>query len=410
MKRKPLTELYVKGHFTEDRAEWQEELQRHCDAVYTDVEETNEVQEKNEYFREQGNLQFTEDGRNAEITVDLVLQAIARLSENKVNGPEDAIVSVMIKRLPMDKIYIKTKCFQERFLGRMESPSSWKVVKLVFLRKTDAAPTKGIRSYRAIALTSVMSKWYASCVLLRLEKEKEPEKWKNLQIGGIEGISCQHLPVMVTNLLQKHWEWQEERNPVMRQGTVVRPTMYMASLDIKTAFDEAKPKHMAKIMDNHNTHGWIIAALLREMSGLSGKAIFECVESSFAISRCLRQKSVEAPRLWQKMATQIWVNVEEERMKKRKGVLMDIDGEGEGVHQICSFMWADNFWIMSHSKEHLEQMLEDLIEEAAKVDLEPPVVDEHLCFRREGGDDPGHLNRVTANSLLKKNSGYWDVR
>ena len=28
----------------------------------------------------------------------------------------------------------------------------------------------------------------------------------------------------------------------------------LASLDIKTAFDEAKPKHVAKIMDNHNTH------------------------------------------------------------------------------------------------------------------------------------------------------------
>ena len=48
---------------------------------------------------------------------------------------------------------------------------------------------------------------------------------------------------------------------------------------------------------------------------------------------------------------------------------MDID-EGGAEHQICSFMWAGNFWIMSHSKKHLEQMLKDLIEEAAKVDLE----------------------------------------
>ena len=78
----------------------------------------------------------------------------------------------------------------------------------------------------------------------------------------------------------------------MRHGTVVRPTMYMASLDIKTAFDEANPKHVAKIMDNHNTHGWIIAALLREMSKLYGKATFECVESSFALNRCWRQGSV----------------------------------------------------------------------------------------------------------------------
>ena len=181
----------------------------------------------------------------------------------------------------------------------------------------------------------------------------------------------QHLQVMMTNVIQKHWEWQEERNPVMKHGTVVRRTLYLASLDIKTAFDEARPKHVAKIMDSHSTHGWIIAALLREMSGLFGKATFECVESSFAFNRCMRQESVEAPRLWQMMATQILANVEEEWMRQRKGVLMDIETGGGGEHQIYSFMWADNFWNMSNSKKHPEQMLENLIEETAKVDLEP---------------------------------------
>ena len=48
-------------------------------------------------------------------------------------------------------------------------------------------------------------------------------------------------------------------------------------------------RNVAKIMGSHNTHGWIIAALLREMSGLSDKAMFECVESSFAFNRCARQ-------------------------------------------------------------------------------------------------------------------------
>ena len=84
-------------------------------------------------------------------------------------------------------------------MGTMESPSSWKVVKLVFLRKPDAAPAEGVRSYRAIALTSVMSKWYASYILLRLVKEKEPEKWKKLHIGGLD------------DWMGFHWEWQEVR-------------------------------------------------------------------------------------------------------------------------------------------------------------------------------------------------------
>ena len=46
----------------------------------------------------------------------------------------------------------------------------------------------------------------------------------------------------------------------MEHGTAVRPTMYLASLDIKTAFDEAKKKHVAKISDSHKMHGWLIAS------------------------------------------------------------------------------------------------------------------------------------------------------
>ena len=92
----------------------------------TDQEETKEAQESRiEYFTKKGDQQFTEEGRNAEVTVDLVFQARAKLSDNKIKGPEDAIVSEMIKRLPMEKIYSVVRCFQERFIGLLESPSSW---------------------------------------------------------------------------------------------------------------------------------------------------------------------------------------------------------------------------------------------------------------------------------------------
>ena len=71
-KRKPATELYVNGNFTEDREAWQQEVQRHREGVHTDLDETREVQEKRiEYFKRKGDPQFTDDGR-AEITIDLV--------------------------------------------------------------------------------------------------------------------------------------------------------------------------------------------------------------------------------------------------------------------------------------------------------------------------------------------------
>ena len=91
-------------------------------------------------------------------------------------------------------------------MGQMEAPSSQKTVKLEFLGKPDAEHPKLIICYRAIALTWVMWKWYGSCVILRLEKEKELESWQTLHVGGIGGISCQHLQVMMTILKHKTWE------------------------------------------------------------------------------------------------------------------------------------------------------------------------------------------------------------
>ena len=52
-----------------------------------------------------GDRYFTEDGRVAAITMDLVLQARATMSENSVNRPEDSVASKMIKQLPHEKIH-----------------------------------------------------------------------------------------------------------------------------------------------------------------------------------------------------------------------------------------------------------------------------------------------------------------
>ena len=101
------------------------------------------------FFQLIGNLHFTDEGKRTEITIDLVLQTRTMMSENKVNGFADVVVSEMIKQLLQEKIYVITKCFQERFMCRMEAPSSWKIVKL-FLRKRDAEPEKGIRSCTAL--------------------------------------------------------------------------------------------------------------------------------------------------------------------------------------------------------------------------------------------------------------------
>ena len=85
-----------------------------------------------------------------------------------------------------------------------------------------------------------------------------------------------------------------------------------------------RPRHVAKIMEGHNMHGWLIAAFLREMAGLEEKVMFECVKSSFNFNRCLRQGSVEALWLWQMMAAQLLASVEEKWTQKNMDLLLDL--------------------------------------------------------------------------------------
>ena len=92
--------------------------------------------------------------------------------------------------LSHEQCHESTRCFQNLVMGLEEALGCWKIVKLVFLRKPDAEQ-KRIRSYRTIALTSVMSKWYSALIILRLEKEKKNQKvdssctWMVLTVSAV---------------------------------------------------------------------------------------------------------------------------------------------------------------------------------------------------------------------------------
>ena len=67
-----------------------------------------------------------------------------------------------------------THWFDKRFRRECRAPEAWKVLRLVFL-KPDAKLEKGIRGFRAVALISVMAKWYCSVVIGML-MEGGPER------------------------------------------------------------------------------------------------------------------------------------------------------------------------------------------------------------------------------------------
>ena len=54
-------------------------------------------------------------------------------------------------------------------------------------------------------------------------------------------MNCEHMQALVTNIFQRHWEWQEDRRTDLQPGLYRYKTAFMASLDVKTASDVAKP-------------------------------------------------------------------------------------------------------------------------------------------------------------------------
>ena len=124
---------------------------------------------------------------------------------------------------------------------------------------------KGLRGFRAIALLSVFSEWFTTVLVDLLHEEKEPVEWKRLHVGAERGVSCEHMQALVTNSFKRHWEWQEDRRTDLQPGGYRYNTAFMASFDVKTAFDVAKPSVVSKILTLTGVKGHLTAALLAEM-------------------------------------------------------------------------------------------------------------------------------------------------
>ena len=126
MEIKPMKELHVNCKFSEDREQWNHEPQRHCEQVFQDPEETKEVQEgRIEYFKRKGEQQITMCGRGAEITIDMVLEAVQKCRITKSTDQKTPLQATS-----------SNSCFKRSYTSsqsvswnQMEAPSSWKIVK-----------------------------------------------------------------------------------------------------------------------------------------------------------------------------------------------------------------------------------------------------------------------------------------
>ena len=131
--------------------------------------------------------------------------------KNKANGPADCLVTEMLQCSPMETVFEVTYWFEKRFVEECRAPDALKILRLVFRKKPDARLEKGLRGFRAIALLSVFSKWKTT-VLLHEEKH----------VGAERAVNCEHMRALLTKILRRHWEWQEDRRTDLKPGFFIQ--------------------------------------------------------------------------------------------------------------------------------------------------------------------------------------------
>ena len=180
-------------------------------------------------------------------------------------------------------------------------------------------------------------------------REKEPIEWRSLHVGAERGVNCEHMQAVVTNVFQRHWEWKDDRRTDLQPGFHKNNTAFMASLDVKTTLDVAKPSVVSRILTFTGVHGHLTAALLAEMQDVQGSLCFENSETEFRCSRCIRQGGVEAPVLWGRVAKYVLWKAEEKVEGQR--LELPFGEQRDNVYVLRGMMWADNYCLFFDNRE-----------------------------------------------------------
>ena len=133
---------------------------------------------------------------------------------------------------------------------------------------------------------------------------------------------------MMTNLLQKHWEWQEERTPyaeAWQRGADRQCTWQTWTSRRRSMRQDRGPRQ--KKMESHDTHGWFTCGPpARDVLVRGGR---RCSNALRAISHSIGVSAKEALKLpdcdkrWPRSSL---ANVEETWTGKRMGILLDLEG------------------------------------------------------------------------------------
>ena len=171
-------------------------------------------------------------------------------------------------------------------------------------------------------------------------------------------------------IFQRHWEWQEDRRTDLQPGFYRYNTVFMASLDVKTAFDVAEPSVVSRILTLTGVHGHLTAALLAEVQDVRRSACFENTETEFSGVRGAFVNAVGVLWRWRGSSFAVGVLLWKAEKCRAKRWGLPFGGQHDNEYVLRGMMWADNCWLFCDN-ERLTCTVNEIIEELVDLDMGP---------------------------------------
>ena len=130
--------------------------------------------------------------------------------------------------------------------------------------------------------------WWTCCTMRRSGLSGVTWMW---ELRG--GLNCEHMQALLTNIEQRHWEWQEHHRTGQGPGLFRHKTAFHGKLGRGQTC-----RGIEYFIFDSGSWACAVTGLLAEMKDVTGSACFENCETTFRCSKCIWQCEVEASVLW----------------------------------------------------------------------------------------------------------------
>jgi len=215
----------------------------------------------------------------------VLCKARARLKNGKAPGA-DGISATVLKSLRWESLRVVLATFQKLYTRELTPPDSWKEILATLMLK---GKERRFSQTRTLALNSLLNKWYMGCLcyLLGSHLQRIMPMYGCQLFGFQEGRRCHEVTSGIKHMCRHARLWGKREN------------MFLASLDVESAFDNLTVETAAYSLDRLGVDPHLAFAVIEASVDVTATFRFEQVVSC-PIPWCSSIKTglLEGPELW----------------------------------------------------------------------------------------------------------------